>query len=60
MLFWKEALAVWRSMHFVGHFMIAAILLVGVVFPPRSPRTAKPAADGTAATAATESRSKVE
>ena len=42
-LFLKEALAVWRSMHSVGHFMIAAILLIGFVFPPRSPRKAQPA-----------------
>ena len=26
-LFWKESLAVWRSMHFLGHFMVAAVLL---------------------------------
>ena len=39
-LYLKEAMAVWRSMHFMGHFMIAAILLIGVVFPPRSPRRA--------------------
>lgn len=30
----------WRSMHFMGHFMIAAILLIGFVFPPRPPREA--------------------
>ena len=39
-LYLKEALALWRSMHFMGHFMIAAILLIGFVFPPRPPRKA--------------------
>ena len=26
-LFWKESFAAWRSMHFLGHFMVAAVLL---------------------------------
>ena len=26
-LFWQESLAAWRSMHFLGHFMVAAVLL---------------------------------
>lgn len=43
-LYLKEALAVWRSMHFMGHFMMGAILLIGVVFPPRSPRKSAAAA----------------
>ena len=30
-------------MHFMGHFMIGAILLIGVLFPPRSPRKAQQA-----------------
>lgn len=33
----------WRSMHFMGHFMVGAILLIGFVFPPRSPRKAQQA-----------------
>ena len=30
-------------MHFMGHFMVGAILLIGFVFPPRSPRKAQQA-----------------
>lgn len=33
----------WRSMHFMGHFMVGAILLIGFVFPPRLPRKAQQA-----------------
>lgn len=35
MLYWEESIAVWRSMHYVGHYVIAAVLILGAELPPR-------------------------
>lgn len=37
-LYFGTSLAVWRSVHFFGHLLVAAILLYGAVFPPKRPR----------------------
>ena len=42
-LTFKESLAVWRSISFLGHFLMIAIILVSIVLPPKSPKKSKPA-----------------
>ena len=51
----SPSIAIWRSVGFVGHWIILAILLVGLVFPPRKPagsRSQKPSGKGTVVDAA--------
>lgn len=33
-----DCLAIWRSVYFLGHISIVAIMLVGVALPPRKPK----------------------
>ena len=40
-LTFNESLAVWRSISFLGHFLMIAIILVSVVLPPKSPKKSK-------------------
>jgi len=42
-LTFKESLAVWRSISFLGHFLMIALILVSIVLPPRTPKKSKPA-----------------
>ncbi|DBA91841.1 TPA: hypothetical protein ACH3X1_015978 [Trebouxia sp. C0004] len=42
-LTFKESLAVWRSISFLGHFLMIALILVSIVLPPRSPKKSMPA-----------------
>jgi len=42
-LTFKESLAVWRSISFLGHFLMIALILVSVVLPPRTPKKSIPA-----------------
>lgn len=32
----KESLAVWRSISFLGHFLMISLILVSLVIPPKS------------------------
>ena len=44
------SIAIWRSVGFVGHWIILAILLVGIAYPPRKPagdRSQKPSGKAT-------------
>ena len=45
-LTFKESLAVWRSISFLGHFLMIALILVSIVLPPKSPRRNKPLVPG--------------
>lgn len=36
-LTFKESLAVWRSISFLGHFMMLSLILVSLVLPPKTP-----------------------
>lgn len=44
-LYFQPAINVWKSVHFFGHLIIAAITIVGTVFPAKRPRASKAAAD---------------
>jgi hypothetical protein len=33
-----DCLAIWRSVYYLGHISIIAIMLVGVALPPRKPK----------------------
>lgn len=36
-LTFKESLAVWRSISFLGHFLMVSLMLVSLILPPRHP-----------------------
>lgn len=60
MLWLHDCLAIWRSVHFLGHIAMLAIILLGNVVPPRrvrrelQPERAGVRAAAVAAAAATE------
>ena len=37
-LWLSDCLAIYRSVYYLGHISIIAIMLVGVAFPPRKPK----------------------
>jgi lysophospholipid acyltransferase len=45
-LYLGQSLAVWRSMHFFGHVLVAAITIFGAVLPPSRPSKPKEPAGG--------------
>mmetsp|Transcript_19134 Transcript_19134/g.57764 ORF Transcript_19134/g.57764 Transcript_19134/m.57764 type:complete len:484 (-) Transcript_19134:1770-3221(-) len=44
-LYFRPAIGVWRSVHFFGHLLIAAITIVGMVFPAKRVKAPKADAD---------------
>ena len=41
-LTFKESLKVWKSISFLGHFLMVGLILISVVMPPRSSKRSKP------------------
>lgn len=36
-LTFKESLAVWQSISFLGHFLMVSLMLVSLILPPKHP-----------------------
>jgi hypothetical protein len=48
-LTWSDSIAVWRSVHFLGHFVMLLITAAGLAMPPRKHRHQRHGAAGHAA-----------